>query len=167
MDIDLERHDPAGANPLDLMEELASANAWPFDRSGVQHLSLEAAGHWCDYRISLTWHPEVGTLIYVCVYELRVPQPSRARVAELIAMVNKRVMVGHFDSWADGGRVVHRHALLLRGLTSASVEQLEDLVDTSLEECERFFPAFQFVIWGGKKPAEAVAAAVLETRGEA
>ena len=48
-----------------------------------------------------------------------------------------------------------------------SVEQLEDLVDISLNECERFYPAFQFVVWGGKKPAEAIEAAILETCGEA
>ncbi|MGH6959444.1 MAG: YbjN domain-containing protein, partial [Dongiaceae bacterium] len=34
-------------------------------------------------------------------------------------------------------------------------------------ECERFFPAFQFVLWGGKSPEEALAAAMLETVGEA
>lgn len=167
MDIDLERHGPAGANPLDLMEELASANAWPFERSGGQDLSLEAPGLWCDYRIFLTWHPDVRTLLYGCAYRLQVPRPLRGRVAELVAMVNEHLIVGHFDFWTDGGLVVYRHALLLRGLTSASVEQLEDLVDISRDECERFFPAFQFVIWGGKDPADAFAAAIPETRGEA
>ena len=40
-------------------------------------------------------------------------------------------------------------------------ESLEDLMDIALTECERFFPAFQFVLWGGKAPADALAAAML------
>ncbi len=60
-----------------------------------------------------------------------------------------------------------RQTTLLRGSHGASVEQLEDLVEIALSECERFYPAFQFVIWGGKTPAEAVSAALLDTVGEA
>ena len=41
------------------------------------------------------------------------------------------------------------------------------MVDIAITECERFFPAFQFVLWGGKPPAEALAAAMLECVGEA
>lgn len=167
MGIEFEAHQDSETNPLDLMEDLASANEWRIDRSGPQDLSLHADGHWCDYRIFLTWHPDVRALLYACAYELRVPEHLRGQVAELIAMVNERLIIGHFDLWIDDGLVVYRHSLLLRGISQASVEQLEDLVDISLNECERFYPAFQFVVWGGKKPAEAVEAAILETRGEA
>ena len=48
---------------------------------------------------------------------------------------------------------VFRHAVLLRGAPGASAESLEDMVDIAITECERFFPAFQFVLWGGKSPA--------------
>jgi hypothetical protein len=44
---------------------------------------------------------------------------------------------------------------------------LEDLVDVALNECERYYPAFQYVIWGGKDPSEAVTAACLDPQGEA
>ena len=45
---------------------------------------------------------------------------------------------------------VYRHAVLLRGAPGASAESLEDMIDIAITECERFFPAFQFVLWGGK-----------------
>ena len=48
-----------------------------------------------------------------------------------------------------------RHALLLRGVSGVSAEQVEDLVELALVECERFYPAFQLVIWGGKTADEA------------
>ena len=68
---------------------------------------------------------------------------------------------------SDDGMPVFRHAVLLRGAQGASAESLEDMIDIALTECERFFPAFQFVLWGGKSPAEALAAAMLDCVGEA
>ena len=41
------------------------------------------------------------------------------------------------------------------------------MIEIAITECERFYPAFQFAIWGGKSPAEAIAAAMLETMREA
>ena len=51
--------------------------------------------------------------------------------------------------------------------SSRRLEQMEDLVEVALNEAERFFPAFQFVIWGGKSAEEAVAASMLDVAGEA
>jgi hypothetical protein len=62
---------------------------------------------------------------------------------------------------------VYRHAVLLRGAPGASAESLEDMVDIAITECERFFPAFQFVLWGGKSASEALEAAMLDCAGEA
>ena len=46
-------------------------------------------------------------------------------------------------------------------------EQAESIVEAAMEECERFYPVFQFVLWGGKSPGEAIAAALIDTHGEA
>ena len=75
--------------------------------------------------------------------------------------------LGHFEIGSEDGVPLFRHTVLLRGQGGASVEQVEDLVDIAVAECERFFPAFQFLLWGGKTPAEAVAASMLDTVGEA
>jgi hypothetical protein len=41
------------------------------------------------------------------------------------------------------------------------------MVETALLECERFYPAFQYVIWGGKQAPDAIEAAMIDTVGEA
>ncbi len=43
----------------------------------------------------------------------------------------------------------------------------EALLHLSIEACEHYYPAFQFVLWGGKSAQEAMAAAVLECAGQA
>ena len=98
---------------------------------------------------------------------MRVPAEKRAPVSELLALVNARLWIGHFDLVFEEGTPAFRQTVLLRGADRLSVEQLEDLMDIGVVECERFYPAFQFLIWAGKSPADAIAAAMLDTVGEA
>ena len=105
--------------------------------------------------------------IYPVPFDMRVPKGKLAPVHHLLAMVNEKLWLGHFDLWSEDGLPLFRHAMPLRGTPGASAEQLEDLVAVALRECEQFYPAFQFVVWGGKNPAEAVAAAVIDPVGEA
>jgi hypothetical protein len=48
-----------------------------------------------------------------------------------------------------------------------TTDQAETVIETAIDECERFYPVFQFVLWAGKTPQEAIAAALIETAGEA
>lgn len=155
------------SNPLDLLEELVNANAWRFDRSTDEEMVVEITGRWCEYRMFFVWQEDLSAMYFSCLFDLRVPPHKRTPVAELLAIVNEKLWLGHFDLCSEELVPMFRHTVLLRGVSGASVEQLEDLVDIALNECERFFPAFQFVLWGGKSPADAVAAAMLETLGEA
>ena len=88
-------------------------------------------------------------------------------VHHLLALINEKLWLGHFDLSSEDGTPMFRHTLLLRGAGPASVEQLEDLVDVSISESDRYYPAFQFVIWGGKTATEALNAALIDVAGEA
>ena len=58
--------------------------------------------------------------------------------------------------------------LIFVSITIGQVLRLRaNLIEVAISECERFYPAFQFVLWGGKSAEEAIAAAMLETQGEA
>lgn len=154
-------------NPLDTLEEIISAHDWAFERASTDEMLVEVAGRWCNYRLFFFWQDEISAMQFSCQFDMKVPDKKRPAVAELLAMVNERMWLGHFDVDADEATPMFRHTTLLRGASGASVEQLEDLVDIALTECERFYPAFQFVVWGGKAPTEAVTAAILDTVGEA
>ena len=61
----------------------------------------------------------------------------------------------------------NRHAALVGEGDSLTFEQAEAVSEAAIEECERFYPVFQFVLWGGKSPSEAISAALIDTAGEA
>ena len=48
-----------------------------------------------------------------------------------------------------------------------SLAQAQAAVEAAVEECDRFYPAFQFVLWGDKSPAEALASSMVDAAGEA
>jgi hypothetical protein len=157
----------AAANPLDIMEQIVIANDWAFDRRSDSEMAAEAPGRWCDYGLYFSWSHEISAMHFTCAFDLKVPEKRRNALYELLALANERLWIGHFGMESEDGMPVFRHAVLLRGAPGASAESLEDMVDIAITECERFFPAFQFVLWGGKTAEEAVAAALLECAGQA
>ncbi|HEX5319666.1 MAG TPA: YbjN domain-containing protein, partial [Stellaceae bacterium] len=91
----------------------------------------------------------------------------RGPVYELLSLANEKLWLGHFDLSAGDNLPAFRHAVLLRGVAAPTPEQIEDLVEIAVAECERFYPAFQLVIWGGKPAEEAMATAMIDPIGEA
>jgi len=155
------------ANPLDLVEQVISANDWAFDRRSDSDMAAEAPGKWCDYGLYFCWSDEISVMHFSCAFDLKSPAKRRTALYELLAKANEKLWIGHFGMDEDTGMPIYRHSILLRGTPNASSESIEDLVDIALTECERFFPAFQFVLWGGKTPDDALDAAMLECAGEA
>ena len=48
-----------------------------------------------------------------------------------------------------------------------SQESIDQLLDLATQEWDRFYPALQAVVWGGKQPKEALEIAMFETVAEA
>ncbi len=153
-------------NPVDTIEHIAALNDWAFDRSGDNEITISVAGGWTDYHISFTWMDEIEALHLACAFDLKVPDNRRREVVDLITRINEQMWIGHFDLWAQEGVVIFRHSLPLAG-AEASARQCETLLDAAIDSCERYFQAFQFVVWAGKRADEAVESALFETAGQA
>ena len=154
-------------NPLDVVERIAAVNDWSFERAGDDEITMLVGGKWSDYQVSFTWMHDIEALHLACAFDLKVPERRRAEVQTLISLINERLWVGHFDLWTKEGIIMYRHALVLAGGMEASGKQCEALLGTALDTCERYFTAFQFVVWAGKTAKEALEAAMFETSGEA
>ena len=155
------------ASPLEVVERMASSNNWPFERAAEDEIALNVTGHWTNYQVSFTWMGEIEALHLACAFDMKVPELRLAEVQALVALVNEQLWIGHFDVWMENGVVMFRHALLLAGGVAASDRQCEAVLGAALDSCERYYPAFQFVIWAGKTAREAMDSAMFETSGEA
>ena len=80
--------------------------------------------------------------------------------------LNQRVWLGHFEVW-DDGEIIFRHAMSLMTGERPSLAQAAAMIDVAMEAADRFYPAFDFLVGGSKSPADAIAACMFETVGEA
>jgi hypothetical protein len=154
-------------HPVDVVERLAAGNQWSFDRDDEDEISITVAGAWTSYHIAFTWLPEVEALHAACGFDLKVSEARRPQVQALVSFINEQLWVGHFDLWSSQDIVIFRHALLLAGGAEPSGRQCEVILKTAVEACERYYQAFQFVVWAGKDARAALDCAMFETLGKA
>lgn len=159
--------DGADDNPLDAIEAFVAVNQWPFDRSGSDELTVWIGGGWCTYQMWFLWRSDPDVLYVSCAFDVKVAKTRRADIHTLLALINERAWLGHFALAPDDEVVTFRHAQLVGAVRAGDGAAWEALIEIALGECERCFPALQFVLWGGKSPPQAMRAAMLETRGEA
>ncbi|MEM9706536.1 MAG: YbjN domain-containing protein [Pseudomonadota bacterium] len=155
------------ANPLDVIESVASALEAEGDRVEDAELHLSLRGMWRDTGLWLTWRPEIATLQLGAPLDIRAGSGRRLAVAELITLINERLWVGHFEMWSDDLSIIYRNGLVLPESGALDASQAKRLVSGATEAIDRFFPAFNYVIWGGKDADEAMEASLFETAGTA
>jgi hypothetical protein len=132
-------------HPLDLVEEMIAMRDWVQERTRRDELLAEIDGRWCDYHGVFNWIDEIGALQLTFAFDMRTPPERRESVHELLAVLNERLGIGHFDVGSQDGLPAYRHALLL----------------------DRFYPAFQYVVWGNQSAHAAVSSIMFDTVGEA
>ncbi len=154
------------AHPVDFVEHIAGNHDWSFERNAEDELSVSISGSWCDYHISLNWRDDLEALHLACAFDLRVPEQRLDHTLRLIASINEQLWLGHFDLWRSEGLLLYRHGLMLKG-AEPTVAQCEALLHAALDACERYFQAFQYVIWAGQSAEDALATTMFETEGRA
>lgn len=158
---------PRDSNPLDAVENVATFKNWSFERAAEDELAVLAAGSWTDYSVSFSWVPDFDAIHVVCAFDMRVPQQRVLEAMRLLALINEQMFFGHFDLWVQDGSIMFRHAMPLAGAEEPTQAQVECLLSSALTSCERYYQAFQFVIWGGRDAKDALANVLFDTMGEA
>ena len=102
-------------NPIDLLEEFVSANDWRFDRTTDAEIVVELTGSWCDYRLYFVWQEDLGAVYFSCLFDVRIPPNKRAGAYHLLALINEKLWLGHFDLCSEELVPMFRHTLLVRG----------------------------------------------------
>ncbi|CAO4173168.1 type III secretion system chaperone family protein [Methylorubrum zatmanii] len=154
-------------HPLDVVERLASLRDWIFDRVETDEMSVSVSGRWAEYQVAFTWIEEVEALHVAAAFDLKVPERRRAEILRLVSLVNEQLWIGHFDLWSSDSVVMFRHALLLTDGVAPTQGQCAMMMKTATDACERYYQAFQFVLWAGKDARESLDAVLFETEGEA
>ncbi|MGB3721966.1 MAG: YbjN domain-containing protein [Pacificimonas sp.] len=160
----------AAAPPLDMLAHYFEAHGWSFDRLGEDEIVAKVEGSWTTYQLRALWREHERVLQFIAFPDVKVPEDKRGAIHETLGLINEQMWLGHFEMWSTDGTLTFRHGVLLEdgsGETGLSLGQTETVVEAAVDECERYYPVFQFVLWGGKSPRDALEAALVDTAGEA
>lgn len=162
--MDFEREESA---PIDMLAALFEARGWAFEYVSDDEVSAEYKGSWTSYQMRAIWREEDCVLQLLILPDVVVGKEKRTAVYEALGLINEQLWLGHFDLWSSNGMVLFRHAAIMPANGLLGIEQAQTMIDSAIDECERFYPVFQFILWGGKSPTEALASALVDTYGEA
>ncbi|WP_158548394.1 YbjN domain-containing protein [Parvularcula marina] len=154
-------------DPLETLEVFARRADMDAQRIDETELHVNLNGSWRDVGIWFAWRTEAQVLQIGAPLEMRVPKARAAEVYKLLALVNERLWFGHFDLNVEEGGIVYRNSAVLPVGQSIDDCQAEILLRGAMDAFERFYPAFNFAIWGGMAAEEALDAAVSDTAGTA
>ncbi|WP_210527020.1 YbjN domain-containing protein [Rubellimicrobium arenae] len=159
--------DEGEIHPIDVVETIATHYEWDFDRVAENQIAMTLEGQWRTYALTLAWSPADETLRLLCTYELDPPADRIPALHDLLNRINDLCWAGAFTWWEEEKMMVFRYGLVLAGDQIASPEQIDTMIHAAMMSAERFYPAVQLAIWGGRTPKDAMQVAIAEAYGRA
>jgi len=162
-----EQYSTEDLHPIDIVEHLAEHHEWDFDRVADDQIAMAVEGQWRTYSITLAWSPQDETLRLICTFDMDPPKARRPDLYDVLNRTNDSCWAGAFAYWEAQKLMVWRYGLVLSGGQSASAEQIDTMIGAAVLSSERFYPAFQLVVWGDETPERAMDVAIAEAYGRA
>ncbi|MGX9351323.1 YbjN domain-containing protein [Shimia sp. W99] len=154
-------------HPIDIVEHIAEHHDWSFDRIADDQIAMAVEGQWRTYSITLAWSAYDETLRLVCSFEMEPPADKLPQLHEALNAVNDQCWAGAFTYWEQQKLMIYRYGLVLSGGQVASPDQIDMMISAAIVSAERFYPAFQLVVWGDRKVEDAMQVAIAEAYGRA
>ncbi len=154
-------------DPIELVTRFVINQDWLLQRRAENAVLVEVPGKWCDYQLAVTWQHNEEAMQVTCRIDIQCDAVRLGEIALLAALLNQQIFMGHLALDVCTGELELRHTLPLRGAGGATPEQIEDVVDIMLGECEHCFPAIYQVANGQLLATDAAAAVMFTTEGEA
>ena len=155
------------AHPIELVTRFVVRQEWFLRQQHHDAIIAEIPGQWSHYQPAVSWQDDEETMQVICRIDVQADATMLGELAMLAALLNQHLFIGHLALDMATCELELRHTLALRGAGGATPEQIEDVVDIMLGECEQVYPAIYQVVQGTLSADDATAAVTMITRGEA
>ena len=153
-------------HPIDVIENYAEEANLNLFRSTDDEATISVLGATCNYQINFNWNNDLEGLHIATIYETKIPKYKLDEIYRLTIKINELLWLGHFDIWTDDLKLLYRYNLLLSGGLEPTREQCSSVLKHIMETSEKYYATFQYVIWGGNNPEEAIKNSLFKTMGE-
>jgi len=154
-------------NPIDMVENIFSAKSFEYERRNSNEVVVEVQGKWANMLLFFAWETSMKCLHMSCLMDIANSMEDRAKLFELLALVNENLWVGHFSYWTEQNMPVFKHSVFLNHEEEFFEHKISQLIDIAINECERIYPVFKVVMTKGMSPQEALYPLMMETVGQA
>lgn len=164
----LAKNLPIQYNPIDIVENIFSAQSYEFDRRNLNEVAVEIQGKWNNMLLFFAWEANMRCLHLSCLMDIESTIEDRSKIFELLALANEELWVGHFSYWAEQNMPVFKHSILLNEDDGDIFEgKIQQIIEIAIKECERMYPIFKVVLTRGMDPQRALYPMLMETVGQA
>ncbi len=158
-------------SPIDDIETFVMTTHWHYDRMNSHELIIHIKGQYCEYQVTNTWIEHSDILHTAFSFSIGLSKeimsaPREHALLKLLSLMNESLQIGHFDLWREENAIVWRYGQFLSEHHLSS-DSLSRLFRMAIDTCERHYPAFQFVLWAGHSPVDALHFVLFETIGQA
>jgi len=143
-------------NPIDIVEDVIHNKNWNFSRSDAHELVADIYTNMCQYRLYFNWSESLKSINFTVTFDIKFPLKKHSDIYELLAKINEKLWIGHFDITSKSGILAYRQTFFLPHENDMLFNQLEDLVDISIYECEKYYPAFNILFFENTSPGDAL-----------
>ncbi len=154
-------------HPIDIVENIAAYHDWDFDRISDEQIAMAVEGQWRTYSITLAWSAYDETLRLICTFDMDPPDEKLPGLYELLNHVNDQCWAGSFTYWAEQKLMVYKYGLVLAGGNIASAEQIDTMITAAVLSSERYYPAFQLMVYTDKSVRDSLQVVIAEADGRA
>lgn len=154
-------------HPIDMVEHIAAHYAWECDRIGDDQIAMAVEGQWRTYTVTLSWSAGDETLRMICSFEMEPPQDRLPALYEGLNRVNDQCWGGAYSYWPEAKMMIYKYGLILAGGTPPTPTQVDTMIQAAVQSAERYYPAFQLMVWTDRGIDNAMQIAMTEAYGRA
>ena len=158
---------PELGDPIELVARFVVRQDWFLKQTRAGSVLVDVPGQWGTYQLCVDWQDELQALCVEITFDLLFDTVPLPRLETLLCDLNSHLFLGHFRLSSDRRQVRLHYVLPLRGAGGATPEQIEDVVDILLGQCEQAAPAFAQLVFTPDRPVSSAGLVMAPVAGQA
>ena len=154
-------------DPIELVARFVVQQDWYLKKTHADGVVVDVPGKWGQYQLRVDWQEDLQVLCVHVMIDLLFDDVPMVRLEALLSELNGHLFLGHFRLFSDKRQVELYYALPLRGAGGATSEQIEDVVDILLGECEQAAPGFAQLVFAPDRLASSAGLIMVPVAGQA
>ena len=153
-------------NPINIFEKISISNNWAFERPLDEEIYVEVPTKYSNLIIQISWSKKDQTIDLKASFYIKMDFSTNDEIFRLLNLINNTINIGHFQI-NESKYPTFRYSMIFNDIQNLKFDILNRTLNYAISESEKFFPAFQLILWAGKKAEEAIMFLDFATEGKA